>query len=175
MQTSTTACFTGHRPYNLGIHPVRDKKIFKALLLRLEREIFDLAIYGGVIDFISGMALGIDTYAAQCVIRLRDEYGLSVRLVCALPCDDQASRWSASEQQEYREILAKADEVICLQKSYTDGCMQRRNEFMVNSSSVVIGVWNGLNGGTASTLRYAKSKGKEIILIDPSKIKPVKD
>lgn len=175
MDVQSTACFTGHRPYNLGINPQNDKKTFSKLLSRIEAEITDLALYGGITDFISGMALGVDTYAAICVLKMRDEFGLGIRLVCALPCRDQYLRWSRSEQNEYRAILDKADEVICLEERYTDGCMIRRNEFMVNNSSVVIAVWNGLPGGTSSTVRYAKRKEKEIILIDPSKLKEEKE
>lgn len=45
--------------------------------------------------------------------------------------------------------------------------MQKRNEYMVNLADKVIAVWGGSSGGTANCVRYAKSVGKEIIIIKP--------
>lgn len=41
---------------------------------------------------------------------------------------------------------------------------------MVDNSNVVIAVWNGVKSGTGNTVRYAESRGKSIIIIDPNKL-----
>lgn len=46
-----------------------------------------------------------------------------------------------------------------------------RNHWMVDNCDVVVAVWNGdSSGGTYQTVKYAKSKGKRIWLIDPVKM-----
>ncbi len=46
-------------------------------------------------------------------------------------------------------------------------CMQERNRYMVNASSLVIALFNGKNGGTQKTIEYAEKQGKEIVIIRP--------
>lgn len=159
-----TACFTGHRPQHLPFREGSAK--FAELISDLEYEILELFSLKGVNTFITGMALGVDTYAARIIIKMKDR-GSDIRLVCAIPCTDQSSRWSRSEREEYRYILSRADEVVFLQDEYTPGCMQRRNEFMVNNSSYVIAVWNGNSGGTCNTAKYAMRTQKTLIRLNP--------
>ena len=45
--------------------------------------------------------------------------------------------------------------------------MLERNRFMVNNSSLMIALFDGLPGGTESTIEYAQSQGLEIIIIKP--------
>lgn len=58
-------CFTGHRPEKLTRH---EKSITKGL----ENEIRQ-AVADGLNVFITGMARGVDIWAAQIVLMLRDE------------------------------------------------------------------------------------------------------
>ena len=46
---------------------------------------------------------------------------------------------------------------------YSDGCMLRRNRAMVDASQRIISVYDGGDGGTAYTVRYAERMGREII------------
>ena len=50
----------------------------------------------GVTGFISGMALGVDLWAAQTVLDLREKNPL-LKLYCALPCEGQEKRWPAEK------------------------------------------------------------------------------
>ena len=159
-----TACFTGHRPHNLGL--TEGSPGFNRLWEDLEYTILELVSFKGITTFISGMALGVDMYAAQIVLKIK-ERNRDVKLICALPCSTQSDRWSELNQYGYKKILRSADKVICLQDFYTVRCMQRRNEFMVDNSSLLIAVWNGEPGGTANTVRYAQKTEKQIIRLDP--------
>ena len=53
---------------------------------------------------------------------------------------------------------------------YVNGCMQKRNRYMVDSAAHMIAVFNGSPGGTKSTIEYAKRKGLDIILLDPDRM-----
>lgn len=72
----------------------------------------------GVTDFYSGMALGVDTWAAMSVLALR-ERNSAVRLHCVLPCEGQEVKWAIPAQARYKYILSEADsEPLLSQKMY---------------------------------------------------------
>ena len=150
-------CFTGHRPEKL----TRDEK---SVMKDLEKEIRK-AIAEGLNVFITGMARGVDIWAAQIVLKLRDE-GCNVRLICACPYEGFERSWSQEWQKAYREILTVADFVKYVCNGYGPACFQIRNEWMVNHSARVIAVYNGENGGTKNTMDYAMKVGVPVVRIE---------
>ena len=90
-----TACFTGHRPQHLGIR--ENEEAFTALINDLEYELLELIHFKSVNTFISGMALGIDMYAARLVLEMKKR-GEQIRLVCAIPCKNQFQSWGIDTQ-----------------------------------------------------------------------------
>ena len=140
------ACFTGHRPEKLTRHEEVIKK-------DLEKEIRQ-AVADGLNVFITGMARGVDIWAAQIVLQLRGE-GYGIRLICACPYDGFETGWSQEWQRQYKEILSEADFVKYVCGGYSRSCFQIRNEWMVNHSARVIAVFNGEKSGTKNTIDYA--------------------
>ena len=66
-------------------------------------------------------------------------------------------------QQQYNEIIGRADLVKYISSNYYDSCFQVRNEWMVNHSARVIAVWNGKPSGTKNTVVYANRKNVPVI------------
>ena len=93
-------CFTGHRPEKL----TRSENTIKR---ELEKQIRQ-AMADGLNVFISGMARGVDIWAAQIVLKLRNE-GTDVKLICACPYKGFELGWSREWQQRYKEVLESAD------------------------------------------------------------------
>ncbi len=151
--SGTTCSFTGHRQI-FHIHS-------EALPKALERVILQL-YDSGYRWFQSGGALGFDLFAAESVLRLRERLPeLHLRMI--LPCRDQAKRWGAADRTRYENIVNLADEVVCLQESYTQFCMHERNRELVDTASVIVAYLMREHGGTAYTVKYADSKCKKII------------
>ena len=118
-------------------------------------------------QFLSGMAEGVDTWAALSVLELREK-NPAIKLHCILPCTSQAEKWSASSRDRYRSILELADSIVYVSRDSHKNCMLDRNRFLVKYADYVLAVYNGeRRGGTAATVRYAQKLGREIILIDP--------
>lgn len=166
MEEKTFCAFTGHRPQSLSWK--YDETAQECLLLKttLTKEIEKL-IDRNVTEFFSGLAQGVDIWAAQIVLALREKNPV-LKLHCVLPCRDQAQKWEASAQKCRQDILDRANSVICLSESYHDGCMLSRNRYLVDHSSILLAVYNGSwRGGTAMTVRYAKKLSREIIVINP--------
>lgn len=149
-------CFTGHRPEKL----TRSEESIKA---ELEKEIRQ-AITDGLNVFITGMARGVDIWAAEIVLQLRDS-GMPIRLMCASPFEGFEQSWNKDWQQRYRTIMQAADHSLFVCSGYNRSCFQRRNEWMVDRSIRVIAVFNGEPGGTKNTINYAEQQKKTVIII----------
>ena len=97
-------------------------------------------ISSGVSNFLSGMALGADI-------------------------------WGAEQRERYFNILAACDDTVYISRHYTPYCMFQRNRYLAENADVLLAVYNGCKrGGTAYTVKYAKSTGKEVRIIDPEAV-----
>ena len=161
------ACaFTGHRPQKLPWR--RDETAPECVALKetLTAQIAAL-VADGYTEFLTGMAEGVDLWAAQIVLSLRVT-NPALRLHCVLPCAGQSARWSAASQKQYRLVLEQADSIIFVNRTDKKNCMLERDRFLVSYASVVLAVYNGeRRGGTSATVRYARKLGRELIVIDP--------
>ena len=146
-------CFTGHRPEKLNIS---EKEVKDKL-----REAIGKSISDGYTTFISGMARGVDMWAAEIVIEERKKND-NIKLICAPPYDGFEDPWSFIEKHRYNTILKKADYIKYVCEHYSRQCFQIRNVWMVDHSVRVIAAYNGESGGTKNTVRYASSKKIEI-------------
>lgn len=163
-QREITCCFTGHRPNKLPWGS-RDGDS-RCLALKDEIAMRLEGIYqAGYRHFICGMAQGCDSYFAQAVLALRELHP-EVTLEAAVPCRDQADGWTPAAQALYRSLLAQCDAVTVLQEHYSPGCMQRRNEYMVDRASLLLACFNGRPGGTMSTVLYATRQGLNLVTIE---------
>lgn len=160
-----TCCFTGHRPSKL---PWGDKETDpRCLALRKKlRTAVESACEEGYRHFICGMAQGCDFYFAEEVLSLKAQYP-DITLEAAIPCPSQSEGWKAFDKRRYWDILERCDYETMVQNHYSPGCMQRRNRYMVDHSSLVIAVYNGQDGGTRRTLEYAIAQGIPFVDIRP--------
>ena len=159
--------FTGHRPSKLGIKSEADH-LCEEIKLGLKREIA-IACELGYRNFITGMALGTDTRAAQEVLRFRYVYGWrgeTVKLFAAVPFDGQELHWTMEQQKRYQRILANCDGVFYIGSAGNAGAYMARNIYMTDHASRLIAVSNGSAGGTLRTINAAIERGMEIRVIN---------
>lgn len=149
IKKDNACCFSGHR--------VIPSELLPAVTENLERIIKSL-INDGICDFITGGALGFDALAADIIIRLRHDFP-QIRLILALPCREQSSKWRASDRLRYDRHCRLADDIHILADEYDPGCMMRRNRFMVDNSSCCVFFLNRTNSGTYKTVSYAMENG----------------
>ena len=169
MSILKTCAFAGHRPslYRFGF----DEEHTDCLKIKLlmAQHIAEL-ISRGVSSFLSGMALGADIWGAEIVLGFR-ESNPNIRLTAVLPCETQADKWSAEQRERYFNILAACDDTVYISRHYTPYCMFQRNRYLAENADVLLAVYNGCKkGGTAYTVKYAKSMGKEVRIIDPEAV-----
>ena len=165
-----TCAFTGHRPQSLPFGFYENDIGCIHLKERLRDLIIQLVEYEGVVQFLSGMALGTDLFAAEIVIQLRKSYP-DISLSAIIPCASQSSKWSSFQQEQYTNAIRQCDHVVVLQKEYTSDCMQKRNEYLINHADCIIAVWDGRISGTGQTVQLARHKGIPVTALNPKTLK----
>ncbi len=148
-----SCCFTGHRII----------KITPELVQRLRDTILEL-IERGVTVFYNGGAVGFDMLCAETIIELKAEYP-DIKLHLLLPCppEEQVKGWNKAQISRYNKILQEADRITVLAEHYTDDCMKRRNERLVELADCCICYCTNPRSGTGQTVRMAKDKGIDVI------------
>lgn len=153
MHERRTVCFTGHR----SIDPF-DEAILTPLL---EREI-EKQIALGATHFRAGGAIGFDTLAALCVLKMKKKHP-KIKLELFLPCPTQHAKWNERDTQIYRAILERADSYRFVSPHYFSGVYKMRNEQMLEGSQVCIAYLKDIEGGTYQTCVSALKRKIELI------------
>ena len=152
--------FTGHRPNKLGGYHLPNPTY-----IHVSRQLEKLLKEQSPEKVITGMALGVDQWAANVAILL------GIPFIAAVPFAGQEKAWPDKSQRVFNKLLEKAAEVVIVSEGgYTAAKMQVRNEWMVDRADKVIAVWDGTPGGTGNCVEYAKKTGKEILRIDPPRL-----
>ena len=89
-----------------------------------------------------------------------------MKLEAAIPCGTQPDKWNAAQRRRYNLLLDSADKITVLQYAYTSDCMMRRNQYMVDSSSLLLACFDGKTGGTMKTILYAQRSGLKTVIVD---------
>lgn len=147
----TVLAFTGHRPGKL--FPYGESPEKNLICSWLARTIATVEPEYAI----SGMALGVDQWAANVCVQL------DIPFIAAVPCDGQESKWPDQSKTEYHRLLNLAKEVKVISPGpYTNTCMDTRNIWMVDHCDVLAAVWTGQPGGTCNCVMYAKKVDKPI-------------
>lgn len=149
-------CFTGHRPKFFSWHNDLNDESAKRLLFEMRKEIL-CAIEDGFDTFMCGGALGVDTWAAQLVLSVKESYP-HIRLVIALPFENYNHFVTDTD---YVNTINKADKVIIVGTETGKAGLSKRDKFMVDNSKRIIAVYDertGIQSGTYRAFQYAKQK-----------------
>lgn len=147
MSISGIIAFTGHRPPAFPHpQPYDQNNPYRMACIQAIKEQLQLLKPRLCI---SGMALGVDTWAAEACLQLGAPFHAYI------PFRGQESRWPAVSQGHYRFLLEQATQIIEVSRpGYAAWKMQRRNEAMSDSCDILLGCWMGTPGGTGNCVRY---------------------
>lgn len=161
--------FTGHRKLE-GQYPPSPKW---ETVSQVVRELaLSFVATNHTTHFASGGALGFDQVAASAIIRLKEQ-GFPVTLTFALPFPGFETRWPDHSQATLKNLCQRADKVVYVDNDprYFPWKMNRRNEYMVDRAQTVIALMypDVKRGGTLNAVKYAEKKGKDTMVINPTK------
>lgn len=174
-----TVCITGHREKSIPSYqgnPVYRSITKSAVRLMLYRYI-DMAAERGYENFISGLAVGTDLWAAEYILKKRKSNS-NIRLIGAMPYLRHAERFPQVYKGLLAEVEKEADFLVSVNddpdiiygsaSSAEDNCSsdlyRDRNYYMVDKSSAVIAFLNSRCNisGTAQTVNYANRTGCKV-------------
>lgn len=153
-----SVCFTGHRPDKLPWGRFERDPRCEAFKKKLDAEIIR-AYRQGARYFLSGMADGVDVYAAEAVLKLSVPLP-EIKLVAVFP-------YGTGDTARKRRIAERAYKVLSLHEEYVRTCFMERNRFLVeHASRIICGTTGMYSGGTAATMRIARDAGLDIVILN---------
>lgn len=152
MNKEFCCAFTGHR----NVRNDLDVNLLTSVIINL--------IESGVNTFLNGMARGFDLIAAQCVLKIKEQYP-QIKLIACVPCPNQEKYYCEEDKRTYHKVLSACDEVKLLSNRYYKSCMLVRDRYMVDNSSYLISYYRGDVGGTDYTLKYSENKDINIYVV----------
>ena len=104
------------------------------------------------------MAEGADSDFFLAVMRAKEKLGERGEAIAFEAVFPYPNKKSEIFETEYPGV-----KTTVFSPRFDRSCYQRRNEYMVDKSDLVLAVWNGERaGGTWNTIEYAKSAGKPV-------------
>lgn len=153
----TIFSFTGHRDLRVFSEPAVKREMMRVVEQRRPAKI------------ISGCALGFDQLAGRLAVHV------GVPLTLAVPFEGFDAKWTAAQRAELDWLIEQCSfmHVVC-DAGYAAWKYQRRNEWMVDNSDVLVALWDeeadrkrGKLSGTGNCVKYAVEVGREVVRIEP--------
>ncbi len=167
-----TCAVTGHRPTRFKWKYNESNNGCKRLKKRM-RDQFVLLYEKGVRQFWVGGALGVDMWAGEILLRLKEqqEYG-EIELMIALPFEGHDAGWDERSKKRLEFLIRHSGKTIVVGEKGQppEVNYRRRNEYMVDQADCLLAVYdNGhsIRSGTGMTARYAQKKGLPVFFIHP--------
>lgn len=164
-------CFTGKRKINNNIDFLNSKD-WDLITQEIYDYLFDLMNknLNEEYHFITGGALGTDLLAFGCIETFKSEHKqFKIINEIAIPFKGYEAKWNDIWKKRLTKVLTVADirtnvEDINNYKSKSAyQKLQKRNEYMIDNSDLVIAVWDQIEkGGTWNAIKYAETKNKKI-------------
>jgi uncharacterized phage-like protein YoqJ len=165
---------TGYKAHELGIFDPKHEGV-KIIKKVLNKRLTELIEQGLQWVLISGQT-GVELWAAECVIKLKEEYK-DIKLGVLTPFLNQENKWKTETQDIYKEILAQADYVDAISKKEYEnpGQLKAKNQFLINKSDGLLVLYDeDKEGSPIYYLNEANKKKKggsyEILFITPMDI-----
>ena len=156
-----TVAFTGMRPQKM---PFAENDFDRRYMIYRHklREIINTLLDAGYTNYMSGMAQGFDTWAAEEVL------ALGAGLECVIPFPGQADDWDHQSKIIRNQLISRSYKQTVISQNYKKGVYYQRNRYMVDNSEIVLcGFDRKTSGGTAYTYNYSLERGKTVIVFNP--------
>lgn len=167
-----TCAITGHRPARFKWKYNENNNGCKRLKKRM-RDQFVLLYEQGVRQFWVGGALGVDMWAGEILLRLKEQPEYSeIKLMVALPFENHDADWDERSKKRMEFLIRHSSKTVVVGKKEQrpEVNFRQRNEYMVDQADCLLAVYDNdrsIRSGTEMTVNRAKAKGLEIVFIHP--------
>lgn len=168
---------TGYKPHELGIFDDKHDGV-RFIKKALETRIRVLVDEGLEWIILSGQ-LGVETWAAEVVIDLQEEFP-QLHFAILTPFEDQEKNWNETKQEKYEFLLSQADFHRSLTNKPYEAPWQfvEKNKFFLRNSDGILLVYDEETEGSPKFIkleaeRYAEKNEYEILLISGDDLRVV--
>lgn len=138
---------------------------------KIKEEILRIAEMCDSISFISGMEAGVDLFAAEFVLSLKENK--NIYLECVFPYENAHEKLKEKDRDKFFYVAEHCDTETFIHKKRTFGCKRDRDIYMINKSDIIFVFWDKISPYTGELLQLALELNREIIYIDPALSKSV--
>ncbi len=166
MEILKTKCvIVGHLHHELQGGGVADHPESIEIQDKLRKKLIEL-IEGGTTYFYCGMELGVELWAGEILLVLKEDYP-QIKIHSVIASEERANDWSEEDRERYfDEVLPNCDEETYTSVRNDDEALPYRNSYLSKQADLFLAVWNGGETcHTADLVRKVEKLGKEIILI----------
>lgn len=125
----------------------------------------------GVRRFLVGGSLGVDQWAGEIILRLKEQPEYSdIELVVVLPFPGHDEQWDARSRERLAFLIRHSTEYLTGGKTACQESYIQRNRYMVDHTDCLLVVYDDSLNGPSETLRiidYAKNRKIPIVMIHP--------
>ena len=167
-----SCAITGHRPARFKFKYNENNTGCKRLKKRL-RDQLALLYEKGVRYYWIGGALGVDLWAGEILLRLKEQPDYKeIELMMALPFEGYDKDWVARSKERMAFLRQHSTNTVIVGVAGQDAAKnyRRRNQFMVDYADCLLAVYDNVRSvrsGTGMTVHYAERKRLPVILIHP--------
>lgn len=127
----------------------------------------------GCIRFAVSMDCGVGLYAAE-IIRGLKESDSDLEIVCYVPYEEQATKWTPELRERYFNALAVCTEVVNVAFKRTVGCEFKAHLEAMKEADTVIAVYDPddpLCEREAAAVAVAEMLNKQVLALNPKAIR----
>lgn len=162
---------TGHRPSRFKFKYSEDYSLCKKIKRAMFEQFKKLYDEQGVRWYYVGGALGVDMWASELILRLKEQPGYGdIELVVVLPFEGHDAKWDERSKRRMAFLRRMCSDCIVVAKEDCPESYIKRNCYMVDHADFLVAVYDNersLRSGTMQTVRYAEQKNLSIIFINP--------
>lgn len=156
-----TCAVTGHRPTRFKWKYKENNNGCKRLKKRMHDQF--IALYEkGVRRFLVGGGLGVDLWAGEILLRLKEQPEYSdIELAVVLPFPGHDEQWDARSRERLAFLIRNSVECVTVGKTAERESYVQRNRYMVDHVNCLLAVYDGESDQRSMIMQmvnYASSK-----------------
>ncbi|MCI2106452.1 MAG: DUF1273 domain-containing protein [Intestinimonas sp.] len=127
----------------------------------------------GVAQFMTACDPGVGLWCGEIINALRN-CNDDLQLYCALPYEEQATKWAPYLRKRYFELLEKCTYVSAVSLHKTHSSQLNAYKYIINQSDVILAVYDpaSVRGDDVDkAMEYARDKTRPVIFIHPDTFK----
>lgn len=159
-----------HRPTRFRFGYKANTTGGKRLKKRLRDEFISLYSQG-VRRFYVGGCLGVDQWAGEIILRLKEQPDLSdIELVVAAPFPNHDAKWDEWNRSQLRFLISHSTEHLIIGKNNRPESYIVRNQYMLAHADVVVAVYDNdrtIRNGVGQVVMAAERTGLPVVFIHP--------